>query len=720
MEALLDSLNASQKEAAVCVDKNVRIVAGAGSGKTRVLMARIEYLIEEIGIWPSRILAITFTNKAANEMKQRLTAQIGPDASYVKISTIHSLCARILREDAQVLGFPKGFAILDTDDQKSLLKPFYTEHGIDKKEVAAAKVLSLISRWKSEGVTPKQAQDMAWNHFQSDAALLYELYEKEKKRMLAMDFDDLLLNTDKLLKEHEMVREKWQNRLDYLHVDEFQDVDPVQYSIIKSLKGPDAFLCVVGDPDQTIYTWRGASVNIILHFDKDFKPCHTVLLEENYRSTDLLLKASNELIACNSSRIKKNLFSSREGTEKIHLRELGDGDMEAFDVIRNIKELHDKGLPYEEMAILYRNNYSSLTFEKALVSANIPYRIYGGVRFYDRQEIKDLLCYLKILANPDPEDPENRSINLAVSRIINRPRRGIGDKSLEKLEASAQDRGLNLLEACQDPQGLGTGPAKKIKEFYKTMMELKEKRSSLPMDMLVDLIMQETGYKAMLEEQKEYERLDNIRELVNDMQASLKETPDLTLEEYLQDVSLFTLYSEQEVQGVSLMTVHAAKGLEFECVFIVDLNEGTFPSKRAVDESGKAGLEEERRLMYVAMTRAKEKLYLCWDRGYSFRQQMYKTPSRFIGEIPEEYTDRPEKKTRAQSTASTPLHDSLSLGSVVKKRKGVKLKTGDCVQHKAYGKGIVLNVSSDVAQISFSSPYGVKKIKTSYLEKIES
>ena len=718
MEALLDTLNPSQKEAAVCVDKNVRIVAGAGSGKTRVLMARIEYLIDEIGIWPHRILAITFTNKAANEMKQRLTAQLGPDASHVRISTIHSLCARILREDAHVLGFPKGFNILDTDDQKSLLTPFYKEHQIDKKQVPAGQVISLISKWKTSGTSPEEAEDNAWSSMEKDAALLYRLYEEEKKRMLVMDFDDLLLNTDRLLRENETVRSKWQNRLDYLHVDEFQDVDPTQYSIIKSLTGPEAFLCVVGDPDQTIYTWRGASVNIILHFDKDFKPCHTVLLEENYRSTNLLLQASNELIACNRNRIKKNLYSSREGTEPIHLCESMEAEQEAIGVVREIKKLHKEGLSYEEMAVLYRNNYSSLAFEKALVTANIPYRIYGGIRFYDRQEVKDLLCYMRIIADPDPQDPDSRSVNLAVSRVINRPKRGIGDKSLEKLEASARKQNINLLEACASPQGLGTGPARKMKDFHAMMMDIKKMKGEVGMADLVPLILDKTGYRAMLEEQKEYERLDNIQELVNDMNASLQENPALTLEEYLQDVSLFTLHSEEDVQGVSLMTVHAAKGLEFECVFIVNLNEKTFPNERAMNESGRAGLEEERRLMYVAMTRAKEKLYLCWDRGYSFRTQSYKTPSRFIGEIPEEYTDRPKKETAKIPAA--PLPSSSLAARPKKKKKSAKLKTGDYVVHKVFGKGIVLNVSSSIAQVSFAAPHGVKKIDTGFLEKTES
>lgn len=725
MELLLDSLNPSQGEAATKTDRHVRIVAGAGSGKTRVLIARIEYLIRELGIFPSRILAITFTNKAAKEMKDRLDAQIGPEANDVRISTIHSLCVRILREDAAALGLPKNFTIMDTDDQKSLLKTIYKELSVDSTQIPASMALSVISDNKMNQVTPEEAEAKAYGEDGQKLAQIYSEYEKRKEEMKALDFDDLLLEADHLLKNRSDIRDKWQNRLDYIHVDEFQDVDPVQYSIIQSLTRKDAILCVVGDPDQTIYTWRGASVNIILNFDRDFKPCHTVILKQNYRSTQPILNASNALIEHNKKRIQKELFSELPGEELIVMHEAEDDDSESAYAARQINELHRQGVPYSDMAILYRANYISRNFEKKLRSVNIPYRIYGGIRYYDRAEIKDILSYLRLLSEPDPSDPKQKSLDLAVLRVINQPKRGIGARTIEKLQEEAAKRDVNLLEVMKEPKTLSPAAAKKAMKFYETIDDLKKEKDNVSLEDLIGVVLDYSGYEDMLIETKEDERLENVKELANDIAEARKRNPDLTLESYLQDIALFTDKNSEEVQnGVSLMTVHAAKGTEFPMVIVGSMNEGIFPSSRSITEGGLASLEEERRLMYVAMTRAKEHLYVTWNRGFSYMLNDHKTPSRFLKEIPDEFVNLDlehveEKETGKPQPKTQPIR-ACSYGQRPKSRS-VHFRKNDKVEHSIYGEGVVISVQGEVASIAFPHPTGVKKLNVNHpsLKKIK-
>lgn len=686
MSSVIDSLNAPQKEAALTLDKDVRIIAGAGSGKTRVLMARIASLVDN-GILPWRILAITFTNKAAREMKERLQTLLQDAARDVRISTIHSLCVRILREDASAIGYPKNFTILDGDDQKSMLRTIYKELDMDRTTFPPAAVLGKISGWKTAGYSPEEAQDQT----DGPEAKAYELYERQLEDMKAMDFDDLLLKTRHLLGTNQEVRDKWQNRLDYIHVDEFQDVDPVQYDIIRLLKRPDAFLCVVGDPDQTIYTWRGAAVDIILNFARDFPNTRTVILNENYRSSQTILDAANALIAHNHGRIEKDLFSSIESDRKIETFQAQDESQEPLQVARDITRARKEGLEYRDIAVLYRSNYLSRGIERVLGKLRIPYRIYGGIRFYERQEIKDMLSYLKLITEPDPEDPAQKSLDLAVMRVINVPRRGIGARTVEKLQKEAADRGLNLLEVLRDPQTVSGAAAKKFAPFVELVDEMKSLRASVPLDELMMRMAFDSGYMAMLKDTREEDREENIEELQADIRQALQENPDLTLEEYLQDLSLFTDRDEEAGNAVSLMTVHAAKGLEFEQVHIVGLNEGVFPSLRAMEEAGRDGLEEERRLMYVAMTRAKKALYLSWNSGYSFQLDRHKTPSRFIQEIPEDYV-----KQESTPLDNYPVHKSPQGQS--RKSRGrtpkptTRLRKGDHVEHTVYGAGVVTDV----------------------------
>lgn len=713
MNSVLATLNAPQREAATTIDRHVRIIAGAGSGKTRVLMARIAYLIEEIGIYPSRILAITFTNKATNEMKNRLTDLIGDDARIVRISTIHSLCVRILREDGDRLGYPKAFVIMDNDDQRQILRPFYKEWNIDRKMYPYARAIGYISDCKTAGVDPDEAMKLAMGPTQELFAKFYREYEAKRKEMKAMDFDDLLLEARRLLEKEKDVREKWQKRLDYIHVDEFQDVDPVQYHIVRLLTGPDAKLCVVGDPDQTIYTWRGASVEIILRFDKDFPDCKTIVLNQNYRSTQPILNASNAVIRHNKDRIEKELFTELPGDRKIDLQECADDNEEPLTIARKIHDAHATGLPYHDIAILYRSNFSSRAFERILRKTGIPYRIYGGLRFYDRQEIKDALCYLRLCAHKDEADPDQFSLDLAVLRVINQPRRAIGAKTIEKLQDQAAKRHINLYEVMKDPQGLGNAVVNKCRGFVELIEELRAHRADYSLEDYLDYIMDESGYYRMLKENNEEDRIDNIKELQQDIAQNLREDPDMTLETYLQDIALFTdREDDQAGECVNLMTVHAAKGLEFHSVYLVNFNEGIFPSARSVQEGGNAALEEERRLCYVAMTRAKESLCISWNGGYSYMLEQNKTPSRFLLEIPKKWTNAPQEKPKPQP--------QMTLRAAGHRR--VPFHKGDLVEHTVYGQGVVIRLEGGVATVAFDHTVGIKKLNAFHpsLKKVSS
>lgn len=707
---ILSTLNDKQREAASITDSHVRIIAGAGSGKTRVLMARIVYLIQECGVYPNRIMAITFTNKATNEMKERLTASLGKEALAVRISTIHSLCVRILREDARSIGYPTSFTILDTDDQKQLLRPIYKELDLDSKEFNMSYVLGMISGYKSEKLSPKQAMDYAMTDQQETIVKIYSQYEKKRLEIKAMDFDDLLIEALRLLETDPKVKEKWQNRLDYIHVDEFQDVDPIQYAIVRHLVGPHAFLCVVGDPDQTIYTWRGASVDIILHFDRDFQPCKSVILNQNYRSTKPILDASNALIQNNRDRIKKDLFTEIPGNDKIILHIATEDSDEPVYIARKIHERHQQGIAYKDMAVLYRSNYSSRAFERVFKSVRIPYKIYGGIRFYERQEIKDALAYLKLCTFPEPEDPKQLSFDLAILRIINQPRRGIGQKTIEKLRDQAQSLGVNLLTVLKDPQDLSSGLKKKCQDFYALIYDLQQHRDTLSLEDFLEYVIEKSGYRQMLEENHETERLDNLKELKSDIAQSLKEDPAMTLESYLQEVSLFTSKaSDEALDCVSFMTVHASKGLEFDTVFIVNFNEGIFPSSRSLNEGGNKALEEERRLCYVAMTRAKTHLTISWNTGFSYMLDTFKTKSRFMMEIPAEECFMEGQKNHEKKEE----RQIQSIGIPSRKKK-VEFKVKDRVEHKVFGPGIVLKIEREVATIAFKHPYGIKQLNATH------
>ena len=720
-------LNENQKEAVLSEEKYLRVIAGAGSGKTRVLTMRIAHLIQDLGTAPFRILAITFTNKAANEMKERVKKMLEDETSAPWISTIHSLCVRILREDIQVMGYPRNFTIMDAEDQKTVLKEAYKQFDIDATSFPYSAMLDYIGNNKAVNLSVEHAYELAGTLADERAkAKVYEFYLKRQKELYALDFDDLILWTVRMFQSFDEVLEKWQRRFEYVLVDEFQDIDKTQYKLIRLLTGERNSLCVVGDPDQTIYTWRGADVNIIMNYERDYPDAHTVVLNENYRSTEYILRGANSVIQNNKHRVKKDLFTNRKSDKKItHYASAGE-DYQAAWVAQKIRELHTKGKAYHDIAVLYRSNYLSRSLEKGLIDERIPYIIYGGIRFYERQEVKDALCYLRMAANGD---------DLALQRIINRPKRGVGNKSLDKIADKAREKGCSMYEILRDDNPL-SGKTKEATNTFVSMVEKWRglvKANELETFKLFEMIIDDSGYRAMLEENKETERIENLKELIDDVKQFSENYPESTLDEYLQMISLYG-DREENTDGdyVQLMTVHAAKGLEFDTVFVTDLNDGIFPNERAMNE-GNRGVEEERRLAYVAFTRAMNKLYLTEAAGFSYILQKVRTRSRFINEIDEDCIEhiglaRPQTRDNVRKTSmsfadfersqNVPERDrDTSRGSSYEpieehntQAKNTLLKKGEVVIHSKFGEGIVIRCTGGIAEIAFPYPYGVKKI----------
>ena len=723
----ISDLNANQREAVLDDSKYLRIVAGAGSGKTRVLTMRIVHLIEEENVYPNKILAITFTNKAANEMKERIRQMLQNEVTQPWISTIHSLCVRILREDITCMGWPKNFTVLDADDQKTILKEAYKQLQIDANTYPFGSMLDYISNNKGAEISVDRAFELAGD-FSGDKtkAEVYKYYVKRQNDMYALDFDDLILWVVRMFKTYSEVLTKWQNRFSYIHVDEFQDIDKIQYKLIKQLTGPFNHLYVVGDPDQTIYSWRGADVNIIMNFEKDFKGVKTIMLNENYRSTSCILNGANSVIRNNKNRLDKELFTSRTSNEKItHFASASD-EYEAAYVANKINELHRNGKAYKDIAVLYRSNYLSRSIEKALLDQRIPYIIYGGLRFYDRQEVKDALCYLRLVVIGD---------DLALQRVINKPKRGIGNKTMELIADTARNEHKTMLEVLET-ENIFSGKAKvTLNDFVNKVNRWKKMAESKKIETfaLFETILDESGYKAMLEEDHETDRLENLKELIDDIKEFTENYPDSSLDEYLQQVSLYG-DREETMSGdyIQLMTVHAAKGLEFDTVFVTDMNDGIFPNERAMNE-GSRGVEEERRLAYVAFTRAKNKLYLTEAGGFSFILQRARQTSRFIKEIDDEYIENTgvgseehdafrnrqtlygqrRENTFYEREEKRELYSFSEKGEVESIKREVSssgYKTGDHLTHVKFGEGVVINCKGGIVEIAFPYPYGVKKI----------
>lgn len=709
----INTLNENQKEAVLSDDQHMRVIAGAGSGKTRVLTMRIAHLIEDEDVRETRILAITFTNKAANEMKERIRKML-PDRLYEPwISTIHSLCVRILREDIQAMGYPRNFTIMDAEDQKAVLKEAYKQLNVDAQSYSYASMLSYISNNKSAEISVEHAKDLAGGFYdEAIKAKIYEYYVSRQEALFALDFDDLILWTVRMFKRYDEILAKWQRRFEYILVDEFQDIDNVQYKLITLLAGARNNLYVVGDPDQTIYTWRGADVNIIMNFEKDYPDARTIILNENYRSTDAILNGANSVIKNNRHRVKKDLFTSRTSDEKItHYASVSD-EYQAAWIAEKIGELHRKGKSYRDIAILYRSNYLSRSLEKGLLDARIPYIIYGGIRFYERQEVKDALCYLRMVAGAD---------DLALMRILNKPKRGIGNKTMDAIAEEARRTHVSMYEVLKRNE-IFSGKNKRTIENFTAMIEGWRTAASQGMEIfrLFEKIIDESGYRAMLEANKETDRIENLKELIDDVREFAEDYPESTLDEYLQLVSLYGDREEtMSSEYVQLMTVHAAKGLEFDTVFVSDLNEGIFPNERAMNESGSRGVEEERRLAYVAFTRARNKLFLCEAGGFSYILQRPRTSSRFIREIDEAYIEhfgadshRSLDRGNFDVQLSGVLFDKDpgSFGQRIHETAAAQLKKGELVSHAKFGDGVVISCKNGIAEIAFPYPHGVKKI----------
>lgn len=702
MNDYLLNLNDRQLQAVTTKSQYVRVIAGAGSGKTRVLTTRILYLIDQWGIPSENILAITFTNKAAKEMKDRIEKMVDDNGNSSFISTIHSFCLYFLRREIKVLDYPSNFSVIDADDQKLIIKEAIKQYDIENTKGEINNILNYISNNKAAGIDCLAALDMANNDKYTMYAKAYQYYMDRCKQQYYLDFDDLLLFTNRILKTKSQIKEKWQKKYQFILVDEFQDIDNVQYELISHLASETSYVYVVGDPDQTIYSWRGANINIILDFDKKFKNAETIILNQNYRSTQNILNGANSLISYNKNRVKKDLISQNSAGDKIIHFSAGSEESESMYIVDKINSFLAKGNNYQDIAILYRSNYLSRSIEKRLVDYHIPYIIYGGIRFYERKEIKDMLAYLKMLSIKD---------DISVKRTINIPKRGIGDKSIDALFDYARENNLSLYQAIDTYQGSGE---KKMKAYKQLIDELTEQSNDKSLTDLFDMVFQQSGYREMLTNSKDPEdanRLENIKELMNDIEDFSKSNVDATLDDYLANVALYTdIQNSSDENVVRLMTVHAAKGLEFDIVFVCALSDGIFPSQRSIEESGNKGLEEERRLAYVAFTRARKVLILTDNRGFSYSEGASKRPSRFIEEIDSQYLKDYNKVVNDNYYNS----NSSTVISYNKTATSSKYKNGDKVYHDVFGEGIVLKSEGGNVQIAFSFPYGVKTIAASF------
>jgi len=632
-------LNPEQQRAVETTEGPVLIFAGAGSGKTRVLVHRIAYMVQERGISPWQIFAVTFTNKAAGEMRERIERILGEGAKDVWISTFHSAGVRILRRHIEKLGYGKAFVIYDDSDQMTLIKKCLEELGLNPKIFSPRSVQSRIDAAKNELIQPKDfSQD---DFFGERVAKVYELYQKKLIENNAVDFGDLLLLPVRLLEEHPQVLAEFRHRLRYLMVDEYQDTNHAQYRLIKLLAGERRNLCVVGDDDQSIYRWRGADIRNILEFEKDFPNCQVIKLEQNYRSTKNILAAAGEVVKAIAGRCEKTLWTDNDAGEKIVYFTGPTDKHEAQYVVAEIQKIREKmDLKLSEFAIFYRTNAQSRIFEDELRKQNMPYVIFGGVRFYDRMEIKDILAYLWVLANP--------ADSLHLRRILNVPARGIGDVTVEKLEKLAAERGLSLLETLPfaSEAGIASGTAKKIATFHQLIQTLKTYQTTEPLDHFVKTLMEQSGYIESLKAEQTIEaesRLENLEELVNVVADYMTSTEEPSLEAFLDQVALVSDLDQAADRSLSLplMTLHLAKGLEFEVVFFVGMEEGILPHIRSFDTLEE--MDEERRITYVGMTRAKKHLYLTNAlKRRVFGNDQYNLPSRFLEDLPQDIVQRIE------------------------------------------------------------------------------
>ncbi|MEC3795413.1 DNA helicase PcrA [Bacillus velezensis] len=726
---LLSGLNPVQQEAVKTTDGPLLLMAGAGSGKTRVLTHRIAYLMAEKHVAPWNILAITFTNKAAREMKERVESILGPGADEIWISTFHSMCVRILRRDIDRIGINRNFSILDTADQLSVIKGILKERNIDPKKFDPRSILGSISSAKNELIEPEEFAKSAGGYYDQVTSDVYTDYQKKLLKNQSLDFDDLIMTTIKLFERVPEVLEFYQRKFQYIHVDEYQDTNRAQYLLVKQLAARLENICVVGDSDQSIYRWRGADIANILSFEKDYPSANVILLEQNYRSTKRILQAANEVIKNNSNRKPKNLWTENDEGIKLSYysgdNEFGEGQF----VAGKIYELNSSGRrKLSDIAILYRTNAQSRVIEETLLKSGLNYNIVGGTKFYDRKEIKDILAYLRLVSNPDDD--------ISFTRIVNVPKRGVGATSLEKIASYAAMNGMSMFQAVKqvDFIGVSAKAANALDGFGAMVENLTNMQDYLSITELTEEILEKTEYREMLKAEKSIEaqsRLENIDEFLSVTKNFEQKSEDKSLVAFLTDLALIAdidqLDQKEEESGgkdaVTLMTLHAAKGLEFPVVFLMGMEEGVFPHSRSLMEE--AEMEEERRLAYVGITRAEEELYLTNAKMRTLFGRTNMNPeSRFIREIPGDLLENlNEKKTprmqpgRKVQPKRGPVSRPVSYAN---KTGGDSLSwaVGDKAGHKKWGTGTVVSVKgegeSTELDIAFPSPVGVKRLLAAF------
>ena len=721
-----NELNENQYNAVTTEAQHVRVIAGAGSGKTRVLTYRIAYLISELDVEPWKILAITFTNKVANEMKSRVLKMLPKVSKDLTIRTFHSFASYFLRHEISILGFPASFTILDEEDQTKLVKDIAAEMGFKRGDKIVGNTLAYIGKQKLLEKYPDDIKIIK-PAFEDEKTCLeiYHRYEEEKYKNLSLDFDDLLLLTNRILENYPDIRTKWQNRIDHILVDEFQDTNDVEYKMIKYLKKPEATLYVVGDPDQTIYTWRGANQNIILDLNKRYFDMITIVLDRNYRSTQAILNSANKLIAHNKLRVTKNLYTKENMGENVIVHSAPSGRLEADYVAREINKLKQfGGYEYKDIALLYRSNYITMDFEAALTRYQIPYKIYGGMKFYQRKEIKDVLAYFHLIVNTKDD--------ISFSRIINVPRRGVGDTSEQLIKEEASDHNMSLYEYIKNVEPKDSEVSNRIINSLKTMVTCVDiaredinKNEEVFSKILEDMIWS-LGYMEYLQKEDDGdERIENVKALFEDIRHFLKSNPESTFDEYLQNIALLSSQDEMaDGDFVSLMTVHTAKGLEYPVIFVIRFNQGIFPNLRAMNEGGYLAIEEERRLAYVAMTRAKQKLYLSLCNDYSYVIQSSLGPSQFLKESGNEVLVSRENNIFRSNKPNKPKQFRFDDGDNLDFESDIPIKqdlddpendvdewhVGDIVIHKKLGRGVVIALEGDdIIKVDFENE-GIKSI----------
>lgn len=687
----IEKLNNEQKKAATFKDGPCLVIAGAGSGKTKVLTTRIANLIEN-GVKPYNILAITFTNKAAGEMRERVNNIINAHDAF--IGTFHSFGLKIIRENSALFNLTSAFTLIDTEDQTSIIKKIMKDINITDKMISPAFIKSKISFIKNNMLSDSEIANFLISENEKIAVKIYYEYEKILKRNNTLDFDDLLKKPVELFNSNKEVLEKYQDKFKYILIDEYQDTNEVQYKLVKLLSKKYLNLFVVGDPSQSIYAFRGANYQNILNFEKDFKGCIVIKLPQNYRSTQTILDAANEVISHNKQRKDLDLFSDLgQGVKIKYIRTFNDS-MENKRVVDEIQKLYEEGYNRKDMAIFYRTNAQSRSIEDALVKANIPYKVFGSFYFYKRKEIKDLLAYLKLIANP--------SDDVSLERVINEPKRKIGDKTIENLREKARSLNISMFEAIDSGKEL---------EFKNLILNLIEISKDTSITGLIDKTLELSKMKETYENDKSLEsdiRLENLMEFRSVSETYEKETGNVNLSDFLMEVSLVSDAAEYsaDADAVTLMTVHSAKGLEFKVVFIIGLEENIMPISKALYDDEE--LEEERRLMYVAITRAKEKLYLLnAGRRMLYGNMQMNPPSRFISEISDNLLDKEETKNEMHSLKTKLLYSDDNTS-------GEEFKNGDIVTHLTFGKGVVVSVDDKFITIAFHQRFGVKKFLKNY------